>query len=74
MISDKVVIINDHDLLVRIDEKVQAMRVSLDNSLQRIAVSEKNISSLQMSRAALCAVTAFIVSASALLIKIFWPK
>jgi hypothetical protein len=63
---------NDHDLLVRIDEKVASLRAAIDSSLLRIDAHEKDIGSLQMTRAQVYAITAFISSASGILIKLFW--
>lgn len=67
----------DHDLLVRIDERMEHIRVDLDlfkrDILTRIESAEKAISDLRISRAQLYAIAATISTVTGLLIKVFWP-
>jgi hypothetical protein len=62
----------DHDLLVRIDEQVKNLRVSVEAAISRIAIMERNVNSLQMSRVQLLAISGTVSTAIALLMKLFW--
>jgi hypothetical protein len=62
----------DHDLLVRIDEQVKNLRVSIEAAITRIAAMERNVNSLQMSRVQLLAISGTLSTAIALLMKLFW--
>lgn len=76
---------NDHDLLIRIDEKINNMLVDIavertSNSARQLKqeteykVLRTDVDSLRMSRAQFYAIASTLSFLISLIVKIFWPK